>query len=197
VASHLQIRGDRGGHPFSEAFDLRSIHDVLDHNDELVPTEASDPILGAQRAPNPVRDGGQHLVTGRMAEGVVDDLEVVQVHEQGRHRGAQSFRGRKIRFENVQDPGPVMQPGQRVVKGLVGQRLLSLVLRGDVLQLDHAQVRLSHPARDRHHQMAHPDRGSVFPHQPHLPGDGVARCSTEPGTGAGSFICVVGMDHFT
>ena len=89
-----------------------------------------------------------------------------------------------------------MQPGQRVVESLVGQSLLSLVLCCDVLQLDHAQVRLAPARQDRHHQMAHPDRGSVFPHQPHLPGDGVVRCGKEPDMGVGSFIGVVGMDHF-
>ena len=96
--------GDRGGHPFGAAFDLQDVLDVLDHDDELVPTEASDAIPRAQGRHDPVRDGGQHLVAGRVAKGVVDDLEVVQVHEQCPTEVPRRFAARRsaLRMSRIQ-----------------------------------------------------------------------------------------------
>jgi len=61
---------------------------------------------------DPVRDGGQHLVAGRVTKGFVHDLEVVQVDEQCPHRMAQTLGGSQIDLQDVEDPGPVVQPGQ-------------------------------------------------------------------------------------
>jgi len=46
-----------------------------------------------------------------VAQGVVDDLDVVQVDEQCRQQTTQTFLDAQVDLQDVQDPGPVMQPG--------------------------------------------------------------------------------------
>src|SRR5680860_1298993 len=181
VTSNLQVDGDRGGHPLGAAFDVQDVLDVLAHDDELVPTEASDPVTRAQGGHDPVRDGGQHLVAGRVTKGVVDDLEVVQVHEQCPHRMALTLGGSQVDLQDVQDPGPVVQPGQRVVESLVGQSLLSFVLGGDVFHLDHNQVRLAVPVVEQHRHPSDPDRGAIGAYQTQRRGARVARSGDDSG----------------
>ena len=64
-----------------------------------------------------------------MAEAVVDHLEPVEVEEQHRHVVA-PFAGPGP-LEPVGEQHPVGQPGEGVVQGLVGQRLLGLPLPFD------------------------------------------------------------------
>ena len=51
-----------------------------------------------------------------MAQGVVDGLEAVQVQVADADRVARSTQGR---VQALEEHGPVGQPGQRVVQGLV------------------------------------------------------------------------------
>ena len=175
MAAHLQVRGDRGRHPFGAVLDRQAVLQIMDHDDELVPTEASDAIARLQGCDDAVRHDGQHLVAGAVAQGLVDDPEVVQIDEQCTDRGAQAFRGMQIELEDVQDPCPVVQAGERIVERLVGQSLLSLVLGGGVLHLDHQLVRLPVVVAEQHPHPTDPDRGAVGPHQPKLGGALVAR----------------------
>ena len=59
--------------------------DVVAHDDELVAGDAADAVHRAGRALQPLGDLRQHLVAARVPEGVVDELEPVEVDEQ--HRG--------------------------------------------------------------------------------------------------------------
>src|SRR3712207_9146993 len=56
------------------------VHALADH-DELVATEAGHQVTGAHRGTQPCGDLHEQFVAGGVAEGVVDDLEVVQVEE--------------------------------------------------------------------------------------------------------------------
>ena len=56
--------------------------DVGQQDGELVAAEARDDVLGAQHVPQAAGDGLQQLVADAVAEGVVDDLEVVEVEEE-------------------------------------------------------------------------------------------------------------------
>jgi hypothetical protein len=70
---------------------------------------------------------------------------------------------------------------------------VGLVLGGDVLHLDHEQVRLAVPVADQHRHSRRPDRGAVGPHQAQL--RGVARSGEDSGTPPENFFDVVGVDH--
>ena len=93
VALHLEVGCDGGGHPFCALFDIPCVIYVLEHDDEFVTAEASDAVALAHRHLYPVRDGGQHLVAGRVPQGVVHDFQVVHVDEQCPQRSAAAPRG--------------------------------------------------------------------------------------------------------
>ena len=57
---------------------------VVEQDRELVATEPGGDVVCAQDGPQPGRDIGQEPVSRGMPEGVVDDLEVVEVEEQHR-----------------------------------------------------------------------------------------------------------------
>jgi hypothetical protein len=63
---------------------------------ELVAAQAGDAVAGAHARGEPAGDGDEQLVAGRVAEGVVDRLEAVEVDEQHRRRGTRG-RGRRWR----------------------------------------------------------------------------------------------------
>jgi hypothetical protein len=60
---------------------LQRIGGGLEQHGELVAAEPGDGVAGAGRAGDPLRDAHEQLVTGGVAEAVVDRLEVVQVEE--------------------------------------------------------------------------------------------------------------------
>ena len=82
---------------------LRRIRHALDEDGELVATEAGDRVGGAHGDQQPPSDLLKHPVSGRVAEAVVDGLEIVEVDE---HHGN------------------VGESGHRVVERLVCQLLL-------------------------------------------------------------------------
>ena len=97
---------------------LRSSRVVGDHNRELVAAEPEDLLVRADRAQEDAGDGREHLVARRVAESVVDLLEVVDVEE---HEGDV---GRLDQCVDVLVEGAtVREPGQRVAACLgEGQR---------------------------------------------------------------------------
>ena len=55
---------------------------VLGQDRELVAAEPGDQVVVADEAADPLGDRDEQRVAGGVAEGVVDDLEVVEVDEQ-------------------------------------------------------------------------------------------------------------------
>ena len=81
---------------------------------ELVTAEAGDDVAAAERRAQASGDGGQGVIADGVPEGVVDELEVVQVDEQHRdglvHDGAGDSG-----VHDFAEPGTVDQPGEGVV----------------------------------------------------------------------------------
>ena len=76
-------RDDRGGLAGVLGVVLVAVRlDVGEEDEELVASLAGDYVGGARRALKASRDRAQELVAGRVAEAVVDQLEVVQVDEE-------------------------------------------------------------------------------------------------------------------
>ena len=89
-----------------------------DEDDELVTPETGGEVAVADGRAQPARHLLQQLVAGLMSQGVVDLLELVEVHEQHGHpltRRAPLERGPRVLLER----GPVGQLRQRVVHRLV------------------------------------------------------------------------------
>ena len=75
-------------HAIGDLVDLRRDVDVLDQQRELVATEAGDGVAGPDHRREPGGDRDQQLVAAGVAEAVVDQLEVVEVHEEHADRSA-------------------------------------------------------------------------------------------------------------
>src|SRR4051812_7664527 len=79
--------------------------------------------LGRSGGLEPVRDGREQLVAGRVPQRIVDELEAVEVEEQDRRAAfgmvAQGAADRLV--EAIDEQHPVGQAGQRVVQRIVLQ----------------------------------------------------------------------------
>ena len=89
-----------------------------DHHRELVAAEAGNRVAGPQQPQQSLADDLQHDVAGRMAEAVVDQLEVVEIEAQHRH-GHVIGEGA---LDLIAEQCAVAQAGQPVVRGLVQQQ---------------------------------------------------------------------------
>ncbi len=146
---------------------------VGEEDQKLVPTLPGDDIHLSDRVPQPRGDGFQELVTGCMAEAVVDQLEVVEIDEE--HGYARAFpRGASERdLEVLLKRDPVRQPRQRIMQSDMGQLLRLQELRLGQLPLrdvgndaadDDATIRRHLGA----HPVEHPARAAVVPDEPML-----------------------------
>src|SRR5206468_10043549 len=87
-------------------------------------------ISGAHRRAQALGEFDQHRVAGRMAEVVVDRLEMVDVETQHRSAEALLARFQKRLLESLEEQRSVWQPGQNVVFGPASKlRLDGLALR--------------------------------------------------------------------
>ena len=98
----------------------------VDQYDELVATHPPDRVGIAQRARQPGGHGDEQPVAGLVAQRVVDVLEVVEIDEQRRARGAVAPAAGQQLLDAIHDQRPVRQAGQRVVQRLVTQLLSAL-----------------------------------------------------------------------
>ena len=96
------------------------VADRGDHR-ELVAAEPRHQVVAAQRVREPQRDVADQLVADRMAERVVDVLEVVEIDIE--HRGRRGARAHLLdhRFEPLAEEDAVGQAAQRIVDGQMAQ----------------------------------------------------------------------------
>ena len=127
---------------------------VDEHDGELVTTDADEQIGVSQRGHEPGAEQLQELVAGRVPEGVVDLLEMVEVDEQERQM---AFGRRRIVavskevVENTEQVAAVAEPGQVVGDGLavpLEAQLLKPSYRQDESDSDGEQRRGCEPDRD-------------------------------------------------
>src|SRR5262245_23766857 len=91
-----------------------------DHR-KLVAADTGDQIVAAQRAAEPLRHGPNELVAGRVAERVVDVLEVIEVDIEYGRGGAALAHPRDRLFQPLAEEDPVGQAAQRIVQRQVTQ----------------------------------------------------------------------------
>ena len=111
-------RDDRGGLAGVLGVVLVAVRlDVGEEDEELVASLAGDYVGGARRALKASRDRAQELVAGRVAEAVVDQLEVVQVDEEDAGRALLSGTAVERLVQPLLEGDAVGQAGERVVEG--------------------------------------------------------------------------------
>ena len=101
------------------------------HEDELVAADPTDDVVVAQRGPEPTRYGAERLVADRMADPVVDLLELVHVEEGHGDRLTPVWIGQE-QLQAFVHAGAIEELGHGVVRRLMGERELGLVALGDV-----------------------------------------------------------------
>ena len=74
--------GERRDHPVGGRLDRRRLGGIGDEHRELIPAQPRRGVALTDQAEQPHRGGHQQLVADTVAHRVVDDLEVVEVHEQ-------------------------------------------------------------------------------------------------------------------
>ena len=110
---------------------------VLEQQPELVAAQACHGVVLAHPLVQARGELAQQLVAGRMAAGVVDHLELVEVEVGQRMRAGFLTQGAQQAGEPALELEAVDQAGQRVVGGLVGHLLGDAPLLGHVVQHQH------------------------------------------------------------
>jgi hypothetical protein len=121
---------------------------------ELVAAEAGDEILvRAETRPQPVGDGAQQHIARRVAEAVIDRLEVVEIEEHHRRRVA----AMQLVADAGEEVGAVGHTGERVVIGAITELALQRAVGRDVTQRQHdsgdSDVRCQIDRRELHRPM--------------------------------------------
>ena len=111
----------------------------VEQHGELVAAEPRRGVRRAHCALHAPADLGEHLVADRMAERVVDRLEVVEIEEQ---HGGRPVSARHSGLDPLGEERAVRQPGEDVVERLVAQPLL---------QIGHLGQRALEPSVLEHH----------------------------------------------
>src|SRR5436309_2794669 len=106
---------DREGLCESFLYTLDGTHDIflgyvgLQEESELVTAEPGYCVAGAQSGAQPARNFDQHLIACRVAEAIIDNLEVVQVEEHHCDIGASAAGRVDSDLEPVVEEHPVRQ----------------------------------------------------------------------------------------
>ncbi len=106
--------------------------DIAAQHDELVSGEPADHVPAPHRRLEALGQGQQDLVAAHMAEGVVDQLEVVQVDEEDGQVGAPLHGNQQLALELVVEQRAVAQAGEGVVVGQPVQLGFGRLAIGDV-----------------------------------------------------------------
>ncbi len=99
---------------------------------ELVAADARQDVAVAQDVAQRVADARQELVAGGVAEGVVDQLEAVQVEQHQRAGAAMAARAADLALELFLEAPAAEEARQRVAVGEVLQLVLEALALGDV-----------------------------------------------------------------
>ena len=136
----LQLEGAQN--PSGDVGGLRRVRDPVEQDGEFVATEPGNRVRRAHSALEALRHLPQDRVAGRVAEAVVDGLEIVEVDEHDADRPASADRAHDGLLDAVCEQRSVGEAGDRVVEGLVCELILERLALADVstVQDDAADV---------------------------------------------------------
>ena len=138
VARQLEGPGHAAEHPLGGVFGQLGGVELVQHDHELVAAGPGDQVAVAQAAAQALGDRQQQLVAGRVAEGVVDVFEVVEVGDQHRDPVRLGLGAGDDFPEVALEQAAVGQRGEVVVVGELADPVLGVEALGDVG--DDAQV---------------------------------------------------------
>lgn len=104
VLGDVQLDTDLRGDALGDPLDFGRGTDLRNDDDELVAPEAPQFICGAQSTADAPGHRRQDLVADDMAQGIIDDLEVVQIDEHQGEPDPRAMRGHHVAVQPVQDP---------------------------------------------------------------------------------------------
>ncbi|MNM52875.1 hypothetical protein D3C81_639640 [compost metagenome] len=138
--------GQHGEDLARHAGHLRAVVGRFDDDDEFVAADAADDVGGAQDGHQTLGNELEQLVAAMVAQGVVDDLEVVQVQQQQARAAVLAVGARQRVGQRIVEFMPVRQLRDRVDVGQVVQMVFR-VLGGDA-RAAHHQHRQAERAQD-------------------------------------------------
>ena len=127
---------DRGEQLLGEVGHVRFAVRTLEHDDELVATDAGGDVAEGQHGGDALGDRGQQQVAEGVSERVVDVLEVVDA-EQDRGDGGAAAVAAEHAGQVVEHVHAVREAGQLVVGRLVADALLHRLAVGHVTGVEH------------------------------------------------------------
>jgi hypothetical protein len=126
VAAQLDGGGERRQDPLGGGHRLGPVADPVEQHRELVASDPGDGVDGPDATPEAIGDGDEEAVSRRVAEGVVDEFEPVEIEEE--HGDCPPFRPEpdEGRGQPLGEELAVWQAGQRVMECSVGKLRLGL-----------------------------------------------------------------------
>nr|GEU28461.1 hypothetical protein [Tanacetum cinerariifolium] len=112
---------------------------VGNHDDEFVAAEARQQVVGAQDAKQALGGLAQQLVAGRVAERIVDALELVEVEEQHCALAAGCHAARHFLAQRLGQRVAVEESRHRVDAGGLVEQVVFFLAFGDIQQLHQAE----------------------------------------------------------
>ncbi|MDP9397604.1 MAG: hypothetical protein M3P96_07150 [Actinomycetota bacterium] len=133
----LHLGGERGEDAGGHLLGALRTAGSRQQDRELVPAQAAHRVRRSYAALQPPGQDDEQVVARRVAQAVVDGLEVVDVDEQHGEVLAGAAADRFGVAEPVGEQRPVAQPGEGVVQRLMPQALLELLAVGHVAHGQH------------------------------------------------------------
>ena len=149
LAVDLELCLEGAQQPGGRVGSVREVGDAVEEDGELVAAEACDRVGRPDRGAETGCDLPQDAVAGRVAEAVVDGLELVEVDEHDRDRRSGALGAGERMLDTIREERPVGEVRHGVVEGLVGELLLEHLALADVaaVQDDSAHVLVGEQVR--------------------------------------------------
>jgi len=193
-AFHQQRLTQAVADAFGELGGLLRVGEGLGEDGELITAQPGHGVGRADQGGQPDRDRLQQPVADRVAGAVVDLLEVVQVHQQHTDAAAAAGLAGQRLLEPVAEQGPVGEPGEGVVQGLVAELVFELLAVGDVAAVEHDALDRG-LAELAGQQRLHVAPGAVGTAQPPLGRQGHARAGLGRRQHRRQLLVVVGVQQ--
>ncbi len=113
--------GKRAQETPRDADGILFIGEVRQDDGEFVAAHPAKRVIFAQTGFEPLADGAEEAVAGVVAEGVIDELEAVEVDEHEADIAMLAARDGNRLVKTVFEKGAVGQSGERIMAGLVGE----------------------------------------------------------------------------
>lgn len=142
---------------------------VLQKNAEFVAAQAGQGVCLTQVVQQQTADLAQHFIARRMAAGLVDELELVQIHVQQGCGPQPVLALVEQALQAALEFHAVLQPGQAVMAGMPGKLVQILLLTRDIPEHDHRTCRALPAAADgRAHELDRHDAAVMAPQPPRV-----------------------------